>query len=144
MNYRAVFSLRLRHRFYAANRCGDFQIEPAARTQRILKNHRCVLKPLPDGVLVITEADANGAALIPFLGNAQFAFHLRLSNPDFPLFTELEDIATKVAPLFVNPRSNQPATAVALQVQEGSASDSEPLILPQGETTAVFRLKGTP
>ncbi len=144
MNYRAVFSLRLKHSFYANNKCGDFQIEPAAPTLRILKNHRCVLKPWPDGILVITEAEENGAALIPFPENVVFGFRLRLLNPDFPLFTDLEEITRTVAPLFVNGRSNPPATPLALQLQERSTSDSEPLILRQGETTASFRLEGIP
>jgi hypothetical protein len=144
MNYRALFSLRLKHWFYADNRCRDFQIEPTAHTLRLLKNYRCLLKPLPDGILVVTEAADNGAALIPFPENVALLFHLRLLNPDFPLFTELEEVTSKGAPLFMNARGNNPAIALALQLQERSASVSETLILPKGKRAASFRLGGNP
>src|ERR1700719_1116051 len=109
MKYRAVFSLRLRHLFYADNRCRNFQIEPTGHTQRLLKNHRCVLKRLPDGILVLTAAGENDEPLIPILGNVTFAFQLRLLHPDFSLFTELADITSKAALLFTNLGSSAPA-----------------------------------
>jgi hypothetical protein len=143
MKYRAVFSLRLRHLFYADNRCRDFRIEPAVYTQRLLKNYRCVLKPLPDGILVLTAAGENDKPLIPILGNVTFAFQLRLLHPDFSLFTELADVK-KAAPLFTNAGSSALAAVVALQLRERTASNSETLILPKGGTPASFRLGGNP
>lgn len=121
MKYRAVFSLRLRHLFYADNRCRDFQIEPAVFTQRLLKNYRCVLKPLPDRILVLTATGENDEPLIPIIGNVTFAFQLRLLNPDFSLFTELSDITSKATPLFTNAGSTPPAAEVALHLRERTA-----------------------
>jgi hypothetical protein len=144
MKYRAVFSLRLRHLFYTDNRCRDFQIEPAVYTQRLLKNYRCVLKPLPDGILVLTAAGENDEPLIPILRNVTFAFQLRLLNPDFSLFTELSDITSKAAPLYTNAGSSSPAAEVALELRERTASNRETLVLPKGGTPASFRLGGNP
>jgi hypothetical protein len=144
MKYRAVFSLRLRHSFYANNRCRDFQIEPAVYTQRLLKNYRCVLKPLPDGILVLTAAGENDEPLIPILGNVTFAFQLRLLNTNFSLFTELSDITCKAAPLFTNEGSRSPAAEVALQLRERTASNSETLVFPKGGMRTSFRLGGNP
>jgi hypothetical protein len=144
MKYRPVFSLRLRHLFYADNRCRDFRIEPAVYTQRLLKNYRCVLKPLPDGILVFTAAGETDEPLIPIPGNVTFAFQLRLLNPDFSLFTELADIRSKAAPLFTNVGSRAPAAVVALQLRERTASNIETRILRKGGMRVSFRLGGHP
>jgi hypothetical protein len=144
MKYRAVFTLHMKHLFYADNRCRSFQFEPTIPTQRLLKNYRCILKMLPDGILVLTAAGENDEPLIPIVGKVTFTFHLRLLNPDFSLFTELAEITSKAAPLFTNAGNNTPATPVALQLQERIASESETLILGKGETRANFRLGGHP
>ena len=143
MKYRAVFILRLRHLFYADKRCPNFQIEPTLHTQRLLKNYRCVLEPLPDGILVVTAAGENDEPLIPIPGNVTFAFQLRLLRPDFSMFTELADITSKAAPLFTNAGCPL-AAAVTLRLGERIASNSERLILPKGGTSASFRLGGHP
>src|SRR5215510_14155895 len=58
MKFFAVFSLQLLHAYYRDGRCLDFAIEPTLETQRLLTNHRCVLKTTPNGVQVLIGGDA--------------------------------------------------------------------------------------
>jgi hypothetical protein len=49
MKFLTVFTLRIKHRYYADTRCRDLQIEPTGATERFLKDQRCIVKLLPDG-----------------------------------------------------------------------------------------------
>ncbi len=99
MKYLPLFNLHLTHPYYTDDRCPDFQIEPTPDTHRRLNNYRCVLKPKPNGVQVLATVTDHGVPFIPMHKNALFAFHLRLQNPDFALFTDLAEITKTAAPL---------------------------------------------
>jgi hypothetical protein len=154
MKFLTLFALRIKHTYYADTRCRDFQIEPTAETERFLQNQRCTMKPLPDGIQVITPLDAKGESLISMPANATFAFRLRLANPDLPLFTDISGITSKPAPLFTNeglklnnsgglgagPGSN----AIALTLSERTESNTELFLLRENESSARFVLAGRP
>jgi hypothetical protein len=144
MKFLAVFTLRLKHRYYADNRCRDLQIEPTARTERFLKNQRCIMKPLPDGIQVFTPVDDKGNSLISMPGNAIFIFRLRLVHPDFPLFTEMAEITSKSAPLFTNAGMNVNSSAISLTLSERAESHTEILPLCEHESNVTFILGGRP
>ncbi len=57
-------------------------------TLTLLKNHRCVVKPKPNGIKIFAPTDDGITPLFPFAKNTQFSFDLRLKNPEFDLFTE--------------------------------------------------------
>ncbi len=102
MKFFPVFSLQLLHSYYRDGRCLDFAIEPTLETQRLLKNHRCVLKTTPNGVQVLIGGDAQHVPLIALQKGMVFSFHLRLQNSEFPLFTDLSAITPNPAPLYTN------------------------------------------
>ena len=154
MKFLTLFTLRIRHTYYADARCRDFQIQPTAGTERFLRNLRYILKPLPDGIQVVTPLDDKGESLISMPAGARFGFRLRLTNPDLPLFTEISGITQKSAPLFTNeglklnnsgslgtgPGSN----AIALTLSERTKSDTELFLLHKNESSARFVLAGRP
>ena len=61
-----------------------------------MESYRLRLQELPDGIAVwaATGADAK-TALIALPRDEMFAFHLFVRNPDFALFTELQEFAGK-------------------------------------------------
>jgi hypothetical protein len=102
MKFFPVFSLHLLHSYYREGLCPDFAIEPALETQRLLKNHRCVLKTAPNGLRILIGGNAQHVPLIPLQKGTIFSFHLRLQNPQFPLFTDLSEITNQPAPVYTN------------------------------------------
>jgi hypothetical protein len=102
MKYLPLLHLSITHDYYADGRCFDFRIEPTAPTQRLIRNHRCVIKARSNGVQIFAPVSAEDALFIPLPQNATFAFYLYLDNPEFSLFTELTAISQLAAPLFTN------------------------------------------
>jgi hypothetical protein len=94
-----LLALRLTHPYYIDGRCPDFGIEPTGETHKLLRNHRCSLKPFANGIQVFMPVTAQGAPFVALPGGALFTFQLRLRNPDFALFTELPP---GPAPLYTN------------------------------------------
>ena len=78
MKFLPLMELYLMHPFYADGRCPDFVVAPTRDTQRLLKNHRCVLKPVSNGVRVLMAVSADGDPFIPLREGVKFAFYLRL------------------------------------------------------------------
>lgn len=102
MKFFDVFAIRMRHSYYRDGRCLDCTLEATADTQRILRNHRCVVRSEPDGIRVLTSRSDARIPLIPIPRGARFAFSLRVHNPDFALFTDLSALSQVVAPLYTN------------------------------------------
>jgi len=102
MKFFPVFSLQLLHAYYRDGRCLDFAIEPTLATQRLLKNHRCVLKTTPNGLRVLIAGSAQLRPLIALPKGSVFSFHLHLQNPTFALFTDLSNITHAPAPVYTN------------------------------------------
>jgi hypothetical protein len=152
MKFLTVFTLRIKHPYYADTRCRDLQIEPTAGTERFLQNQRCIMKLLPDGIQVVTPLDDEGNSMISMPVNGLFAFRLRLANPDFPLFTDISGITGKSAPLFTNEglKSNSSdglgsdKNAIALTLSERAESNTEVFVLRENLASARFVLGGRP
>jgi len=156
MKFLTVFTLRIKHLYYADTRCRDLQIEPTVVTERFLKDQRCIMKLLPDGIQVLTPVDDKGDPLISMPGNAIFTFRLRLVHPNFPLFTEMAEITSKSAPLFTNDglKLNSPVSlsakpssdknAIALTLSERAESNAEVFLLREHASNASFVLGGRP
>ena len=102
MKFLPYFGVYLTHAYYADGRCLDFRVEPTLQTQRLLRNHRCVLEQRPDGVQVLSTMTEQGDFLIPFRQDAVFTFDLQLQNPDFSRITDLAEFDNISRPLFSN------------------------------------------
>lgn len=83
-----LFGIGLKHAFYSNGLCGDFKVAPDSATERLLKNHRCLVKPRFNGADVFVETGEDGKPKIRFAPQDLLAFELRLQNPEFPLFTD--------------------------------------------------------
>jgi hypothetical protein len=138
MKFLPFIDVQLLHEYYLDRRCADFWIEPTLATQRLLNNYRCTLKATPNGVRLFTTETDTGVPLIPWRDNLTFAFHLRLRNPDFALFTNLTAISRTVDPVYTNvgiPPGN-PAQ-LSLRSREAQPPDPSKGRQPQS-TTGVF------
>jgi len=88
MSHARLFGIDVRHAYYNNGLCGDFALSPAVGTERLLRNHRCVVKPKANGADIYVETGGDGKPKIPFWQDAMLSFELRLKNPGFPLFTD--------------------------------------------------------
>lgn len=143
MKYLTLFVLRLTHAYYADGRCPDFEIEPAPATQRLLKNHQCVLKSMPGEVRVLVAASADQGQFIPLPLGATFTFRLRLWHPNFALFTDLTEINQLLAPLYSKVGTNgDDSTQLALTSRQ--AWSTERFLVHQPASGERFTLSGRP
>jgi len=88
-SYARLFGIDLKHAYYSNGLCGDFVVAPDADSEKVLINHRCIVKPKANGIDVFVEMGDDDRPKIVFPQGATFAFELRLKNPEFPLFTDL-------------------------------------------------------
>jgi hypothetical protein len=103
MRYAALFGVRVKHDYYPDAVCHDLRFEPTARTRRLLQGYRLVLRELPDGIAVCAPLGADGKSpLIGLRRNELFAFDLRVRNPEFHLFTDLQGLADNADPLYTS------------------------------------------
>lgn len=150
MKYLELFRLGVHHAFYSNGISPDFTITPDSGTRSLLRNHRALVKPLPNGLRVVTSATDAGETFLPFSERARLRFDMRLDNPDFPHFTDLAEIAGLAAPIFVGSDSLelglQSRTAwnrdvlrvVAPSAQEPFVLGSSPV---EGFAASAFRLE---
>ncbi len=143
MKYRPLFHLSVRHSYYADERCRDFAIEPSPTTQKNLRNHRCILKQMPDGIRVLIAADESGASLIPWPLDHNFTFYLHQQNPSFALFTDLAAFSQHAAPLFTNAGLDLESPNI-LTLTSRTARAAECLTVVQPQETENFVLAGRP
>lgn len=108
MKFTPVFSLASRHSYYATGVCPDLSAVATDETQRLISNHRSLLRARSDGLLCSIETGEDGRPLIGVEPSVKFNFNLMPQNAEFGLITDLEEMAQK-APLFV------PAGADALK-----------------------------
>lgn len=143
MRYLQLFRLEVLHSYYADQRCPDFEIEPMEDTRKLLKNYRCVSKPLTNGLRVFIAVNDDGTAFIPLPETEAlvFGFHLRLRNPDFPLFTDLETTSQLAAPLYTN---ETPAAGGELIPVSQEAWFTEHFVVRQQADREPFSLSGRP
>lgn len=142
MKHDRLLSLRIRHAYHDGEQCADLIVEPALETRRWLQAHRCLLRVFPDGVAVSVAMDG-GKPFLPWSSGTRLTFHLRLANPEFPLFTDLEAFAVQSAPLFVQD-GNPTSGPVILALKSRTATRTESLRFPPDAATADFALGGRP
>ncbi len=141
MRYASLFRLDLAHLFYNDKQCPDFIVTPTTPTQRLLKNHKCVLQTLPAGLLIrIAVEDDSLTPIIPLADDALFDFQLRLRNPDFALFTDLSALEGNPAPLYTNKSVGN--TALVLTVR--TARSTERFVVAHPAPEDRFVLGGQP
>ena len=121
MKFTTVFDLRIKHEYYTDGRCPDFIIQAPPRTQRLLKNYRCVLKDFPDGIRMLTASDAAKNPFISFPEDLALTFELQIENQDFALFTNLSEFGQMPAAVFTNAHQEP---------------DQDNLLLPVAKTTS--------
>lgn len=92
MQYRALFSLTIRHDYYDSGECPDFTVAPTPECARLLQNYRLLGRPGTEGYRVLASLNRNDATK-PFFDLPQglrFSFFLYLNNPKFINFTDLD------------------------------------------------------
>lgn len=102
MKHVAIAELRIRHAYYADGKCSDFAIEPSDETDRLLRNHRCLIGVLSDGIRILTQLGEDGQPFLPMPAETVLVFHLRLRNRELSLFTDLSELSGRAAPIFTN------------------------------------------
>jgi len=126
MKYVPILGVSVRHTYYTDQRCPDFVIKPSADTERLARNHRLILRIRPDGVTVAAAVDQGGDMFIALSPSATFVFQLRVNNPDFALFTNLEEAERQAAPRYTNGAALAPYESLSL------GSHQNPDRLPRG------------
>ena len=143
MRFATLFELRLRHDYYADGRCRDFDVTPTLRTATVLRNHRAQVRALPDGVRVLCATTAAGQAFIPIPAGTRLDFDLRLSNPDFALFTDMGALEKQRAALYSN--TTAPVEGVVeLTLSSLDVFESETLRVAAPGPNEPFVLRGKP
>lgn len=88
MSHVRLLGIDVKHSYYSNGLCGDFTVVPDNDTERLFRNHRCVVKPKANGVDMYVETGSDGKPKIAFSANATLSFGLYLKNPEFLLFTD--------------------------------------------------------
>ncbi len=143
MRFVTLFAARVGHEYYPDGVCRDVSVEPTATTRRLIDRYRLRIGELPDGIVVSTPTSADGkSSLLSVKRNEVFAFHLRVRNPDFPLFTDLQELAGKADPVYTN--AGLPTGGRALKLIDRKAWSTETVVLPAGASKIKFTLGGNP
>lgn len=100
MKFKPVFRLTIQHSYYADGICREFSVVASRETQRLLRNHRALMRVLPDGVLCSIETGTDGSPLIGVEASAKLSFDLILRNDEFCMITDLDEITAKTPALF--------------------------------------------
>ena len=137
MRFCTLFTLRIRHEYYGelplkgaspasgGGPCSDFVVEPLPETGILLKNYRCLLKALPDGLRCVAAADSSNpkSPRFPMDSANPLQFGLRLLNPEFLRFTNVSELADTV-----NRGRTQPAPIPTFRSPTGTAASSSGLL----------------
>lgn len=143
MKYVTVFEVRIKHEYYSDERCTDFTITASPDTLQLLKNHRSLIRTLPDGLGIITQVMDDGHALLPFIKDQVLTFELRLQNPDYMLITDSADIPASAAPLYSNDSlSGNDVSELTLSSRQ--SWDTEYFEVEKPEMGEAFVLRGKP
>jgi hypothetical protein len=102
MKYHQFLSLELTHNYYTNQKSPDFQIIPTPTTEKLLKNHRSILKTYTGGIKILLSIMDDGTLFIPLSEDLKLSFHLQLQNPDFALFTDTTEFSSVTPLLYTN------------------------------------------
>lgn len=90
LRYKKVFSVELLHDFYADKHCEDFEIIPSVRTTSVLRGHGMLFKMIGNKLVVMVRVDENDKPSIDFGRSGKLTFFMKLINPHFINFTNLD------------------------------------------------------
>ena len=108
MRYVPLVALRLRHPYYADERCPDFEVRLSPSGRRVVERHRLIVRPTTDGVVLITAVDGDGVPPIELADDAPITVRVDVRN------VGEEYTASEVVQLYVG----APGVAAARPVRE--------------------------
>ncbi|MDJ0703444.1 MAG: hypothetical protein QNJ46_09210 [Leptolyngbyaceae cyanobacterium MO_188.B28] len=100
MHYQRCFSLKIFHEYYRDGVCSDFSIEPTRACQKLLNGHRLLIKPTVNGLWVLRPLDGEQQPVFPLAESVTLTFLLKLKNPAFISFTQLDAGYSAIASLY--------------------------------------------
>lgn len=143
-----LFSLQLRHDYAADGLCRGLDIVPTVPTQRLLDRYRLRLQPRPGGAAVVALTGADGKT--PWIAPPRdevFGFELRLLDPAFARYTDLQALAGMADPVYRNAAAAAAAGASAdpvLVLGERECWRTETFVAPAKAARIKFALAGSP
>ncbi len=144
MKFVPLFGLRVRHDYHGAGTCGDLACEPTPATLRLIARYRLQVREMPGGLTVLAALAADGQTpLVGLPRDELFAFHLRVCNADFALFTDLQELTRKTDPLFSN-EALAASDSRTLKLIDRQSWNMESFVVAQGDTKPQFSLAGNP
>jgi hypothetical protein len=102
MRYQPLAELRVQHAYYRSGRCTDLEVTPSPAGARVVARHRLIVKPRPDGLLVLAPVDDEGAPFIPFAPGTALELELRVRNGDLVHFTDLGALTAAGSPRYTS------------------------------------------
>ncbi|RDE52082.1 MAG: hypothetical protein DVS81_02290 [Candidatus Accumulibacter meliphilus] len=144
MKFVPLFGLRVRHDYHGAATCRDLACEPTPETLRLIERYRLRIREIPGGLTVLAALAADGQTpLVGLPRDEIFAFHLRVCNTDFALFTDLQELSGKTDPVFSNAALSG-SDRRTLDLTERQSWNMESFVATQGDTKRQFSLAGNP
>ena len=90
LRYKIVFSVEILHDYYADKQCEDFEIIPSSDTAAVLKGQGMLFKIIGNKLLVLAKVNESGKPVIELRSSAKLTFFMKLTNPRFTNFTNLD------------------------------------------------------
>jgi len=144
MRFVPLFGVRVRHDYHGAATCGDLSCEPTPETLRLIARYRLRIREVPGGLTVLAALAADGQTpLVGLPRDELFAFHLRVRNADFALFTDLQELTCKTDPVFSN-EALAASDRRTLDLTDRQSWNMEGFVVAPGDTKRQFSLAGNP
>jgi len=143
MQAAALFDLRIVHPFYTDMRCVDLSIVATAETEVLMRRLSLTQKTFPDHVSIYAGLDRGGSSRARAAAPVALEFALRLNRGDFPLITDLSELAVQPAPLFTNV-GVAAADPINLRLTTRTAQATETLTSAAPSTAETFVLANSP
>ena len=102
MNTKPFASVDFRHSYFESGFFDGFQVIPTPQTNRFLTNHRARIKHHSNGFRLYIDVDESAKPLISVAQGTRLYFYLKLTNPDWPLFSNCSDLPASAYRLFTN------------------------------------------
>lgn len=144
MKFVPLFGLRVRHDYHGAGACRDLACEPTPPTLRLIARYRLRIREVAGGLTVLAALAADGQTpLVGLPRDELFAFHLRVRNADFALFTDLQELTCKTDPVFSN-EALAASDRRTLDLTDRQSWNMESFVVAPGDTKRQFSLAGNP
>jgi len=134
MNYQRLFELSIVHDYYQGEICPDLSVEPTPECSQILAGYRLLVKRKVNGITIIAPVAPGGKPLLELADNLSFTFLLKIHNPYFLDFTQIDPkfIRTPVG-RYLYAFSNEKNTEVGVSSLESTFISWSEIQCPQGE-----------